>query len=108
MATITAQEPDGSQLVIEIEPRSHVALSAGCGYGPDPQWTHGVWRGRGWTEGTVYDLDDPANLIATQYSMLDHLGRATVNGQVGHGLFEHVCAGRHTPSGFADAMQMAP
>jgi hypothetical protein len=55
----------------------------------------------------VYDLDDPANLIATQYSMLDHLGRATVNGQVGYGLFEHVCAGRHAPSGFADGAQMA-
>lgn len=107
-ARITAREVDGTPFVVDIEPLDHVALSAGCGYGPDPQWTHGVWRGRGWTEGAVYDLQDPANLIATQYSMLDHLGRATVNGQTGYGLFEHVCAGRHAPSGFADATQMAP
>ena len=107
-ATITAQERDGTPFVVEIEPLGHVALSAGCGYGPDPQWTHGVWRGRGFTEGSVYDLHDPANFVATQFSMLDHLGRATVNGQVGHGLFEHVCAGRHTPSGFPDAVTMAP
>lgn len=107
-ARITAYEMDGTPFVIEIESLGHVALSAGCGYGPDPQWTHGVWRGRGWVEGAVYDLDDPANLIATQYSMLDHVGRATVDGKVGFGLFEHACAGRHLPSGFTDALQMAP
>ncbi|CAB4601220.1 unannotated protein [freshwater metagenome] len=107
-ATITAYEPDGTPLVVEIECLGHVALSAGCGYGPDPQWTHGVWRGRDWIEGAVYDLNDPANLIATQYGMLDHVGRATVNGQEGFGLFEHACAGRHTPSGFPDGGTMAP
>ena len=107
-ATITAYEPDGTPLVVEIECLGHVALSAGCGYGPDPQWTHGVWRGRDWIEGAVYDLNDPSNLIATQYGMLDHVGRATVNGQEGFGLFEHACAGRHTPSGFPDGATMAP
>lgn len=107
-ARISTTEADGTPFVIEIEPLNHVALSAGCGYGPDPQWTHGLWRGRGWTEGAVYDLDDPANLIATQYGMLDHLGRASVNGAVGYGLFEHACAGRHLPSGFVDGATMAP
>jgi len=107
-ARITAYEVDGSPFVIDIETINHVALSAGCGYGPDPQWTHGLWNGRGWTEGAVYDLNDPSNLIATQYAMLDHLAKATVNGKVGYGLFEHTCAGRHLPSGFTDGAQMAP
>ena len=39
-----------------------------------------MWRGRGFTEWAVYDLDEPANFVATRFSMLDHLGRATVNG----------------------------
>ncbi len=107
-ATITAFEPDGAPLVIEVDALGHVALSAGCGYGPDPQWTHGVWRGRNWVEGATYDLNDPSNLIATHYSILDHVGRARCNGAEGWGLFEHSTAGRHTPSGFADFTSVAP
>jgi hypothetical protein len=107
-ATITATNPDGSPLLVEVESLGHVALSAGCGYGPDPQWTHGLWKGRDWVEGATYDLNDPANLIATHYSILDHVGRAYVDGAEGFGLFEHSCAGRHTPSGFADFSSVAP
>jgi hypothetical protein len=110
-ATITAQAADGSPLVVEVECLGHVALSAGCGYGPDPQWTHGVWRGRDWIETATYDLtnqSDPGIMIATQYSILDHVGKATLDGKVGYGLFEHSCAGRHTPSGFANGGSMAP
>jgi hypothetical protein len=110
-ATITAQAADGSPLVVEVECLGHVALSAGCGYGPDPQWTHGVWRGRDWIETATYDLtdqSDPGILIATQYSILDHVGKATLDGKFGYGLFEHACAGRHTPSGFANGGSLAP
>lgn len=110
-ARISMRTPAGEDLVVDIECLGHVALSAGCGYGPDPQWTHGVWRGRNWAEGATYDLtrqDDPGILIATQYSILDHVGKATCNGDVGFGLFEHSIAGRHTPSGFADGSVMAP
>ena len=107
-ATVTATNPDGSPLVVEIESLGHVALAAGCGYGADPQWTHGQWRGRGWVEGAVYDLNDPANAMATSFGMLDHVGRATVDGQVGYGLFEHASIGRHDPSGFADFGSVAP
>lgn len=106
--TVTATNPDGSPFVVEYETLGHVALSAGCGYGNDPQWRHGVWKGRDWIESSVYDLNDPANTMATQFGMLDHVGRATVDGQVGYGLFEHATIGRHDPSGFADFAAVAP
>ena len=38
----------------------YVALHVGAGYGGDPDWSHGQWRGRGWVEGAVYDLADPS------------------------------------------------
>ena len=107
-ATVTATNPDGSPLVVELESLGYVALSAGCGYGADPQWTHGRWKGRDWIEGAVYDLNDPANAMATQFGMLDHVARATVDGQVGYGLLEHASIGRHVPSGFADMSSVAP
>ena len=75
------------------------------------QWdnTKGILgKGRDWIESSVYDLNDPANTMATQYGMLDHVGRATVDGQVGYGLFEHATIGRHDPSGFADFTSVAP
>ncbi|HEV2360181.1 MAG TPA: hypothetical protein VGS21_00620, partial [Acidimicrobiales bacterium] len=46
-------------LEIEIETLGHVALNAGPGYNGDPTWTHGSWRGRGWSERVDVDLSDP-------------------------------------------------
>jgi hypothetical protein len=42
------------------------------------------------------------------FSVVDHVGRATLDGQEGWGLFEHGCFGRHDPSGFADYGSVAP
>ena len=40
--------------------------------------------------------------------MIDHVGKATIDGQVGWGLFEHGTIGRHDPSGFTDFASVAP
>ena len=40
--------------------------------------------------------------------MIDHVGRATIDGQEGWGLFEHGCFGRHDPSGFTGYESVAP
>jgi hypothetical protein len=42
------------------------------------------------------------------WGVVDHAARATCNGQVGWGLFEHASIGRHNPSGFADWSAVAP
>lgn len=100
--TIAAVASDGSPLVIEVESRGFIALSSGLGYGNDPEWNHGRWIGRGTVQRseTDYSTMDATGLVA--FSMLDHVGRATIDGAEGFGLFEHMSVGRHDPSGFAD------
>ncbi|HWB66611.1 MAG TPA: hypothetical protein VG708_07275 [Mycobacteriales bacterium] len=101
-ARIELTEPDGRPLVMEVDTLGFVPLHVGCGYGGDPDWLHGQWRGRGWVESKVYDFADPDVIARTPFGVIDHVGRATCNGQVGWGLFEHGTFGRHAPSGFAD------
>jgi hypothetical protein len=101
-ATIRLTQPDGKPLEIEAETLGHVPLNCGSGYGNDPDWTHGQWRGRGWVEGAVCTLSDPAVSGRVPFAVVDHVGRATCDGVEGWGLFEHACVGAHAPSGFAD------
>jgi hypothetical protein len=49
-AVIHLTEPAAGRLTVEIETLGFVALNCGAGYGGDPDWGHGQWRGRGWVE----------------------------------------------------------
>ncbi len=53
-------------------------------------------------------MTDPAVLGRAPFGMIDHVGKATMNGDVGWGLFEHASFGRHDPSGFSGWESMAP
>lgn len=94
--------PGGEPLLVEIEPRGGIALHVGCGYGGDPTWGHGQWKGRDWSEAATYDLLSEEIRSRLPWGVTDHPARATCAGQVGWGLFEHASMGRHDPSGFAD------
>jgi hypothetical protein len=100
--------PAGEALLVEIEPLSHVALHVGCGYGGDSEWTHGQWKGRDWVSTSTYDFTDPEVAARAPWGVSDHVARATCNGEVGHGLFEHASMGRHDPTGFKDWFDLAP
>ena len=94
---------------VEVETLTAVSLNVGCGYGGDPEWTHGSWRGEGWVESAAYDLRDDAVRGRTAFSVVDHAARATTSdGDVGHGIFEHASMGRHDPTGFADWTSVQP
>ena len=99
---------DGKTHTLEIEPIVGIPLNVGCGYGADPDWTHGIWKGENWVEGSVYDYGDPAVSGRGAFSIVDHIACATFDGQVGWGIFEHGNIGKHEPSGFTDMMQVAP
>jgi hypothetical protein len=99
---------DGKTDTLEIEPLVGIPLNVGCGYGADPDWSHGLWKGESWLEGSVYDHQDPAVAGRAAFSISDHLARATFDGQTGWGIFEHGSIGRHDPSGFADLQSVAP
>lgn len=42
------------------------------------------------------------------FGVTDHSARFTLDGRVGHGIFEHGSFGRHDPSGFTDHTSVAP
>ncbi|WP_203336201.1 hypothetical protein [Nocardioides limicola] len=112
-ATVTCSTPAGETLVIEVTSELGVALHIGGGYGGDPDWNHGVWRGAGFTERVDYDLSDPAVNGRTMFGVIDHVGRAVLHGagadgMQGWGLFEHAALGRHDPTGFTDWFDLAP
>ena len=112
-ATIRCTTPEGKPLVLEVESRLAVPLHVGGGYGGDPDWIHGTWKGAGFAERVTYAMDDPAVQGRFMFGCVDHVGRALcsqggADGQEGFGLFEHFCIGRHDPSGFADFFALAP
>ncbi|WP_214401628.1 hypothetical protein [Pseudonocardia lacus] len=107
-ASIACTTPDGEPLVIEVEASMGVPLHIGAGYGGDPDWTHGTWRGEGFAERVTYDLTDDAVAARLPFGVVDHVARATCDGHEGWGLFEHAALGRHDPSGFPDWFAVAP
>lgn len=107
-ARIHLTTPKGEPLVVDIENLGFISLSHGAGYGGDPEWTHGEWRGENWSSSSVFDTTTPEFLSRLPYSTLDHVAKATIDGQVGWGMFEHAAMGRHDPSGFVGWVDMAP
>lgn len=107
-ATLRMAERGGKPVTVEIESLAHVALHVGAGYGGDPEWSHGQWRGRDWADGAVYDLTDPQIQARVPFGVIDHVARARCDGAEGWGLFEHASFGRHLPSGFDDWSSVAP
>jgi hypothetical protein len=101
-AVLHLTDPDGKPVVIEVDTLGFVVLHAGAGYGGDPDWGHGQWRGRAFAEGQEYDMNDPDIVARTPFGVIDHVGRAVCDGAEGWGLFEHGTFGRHDPSGFVD------
>ena len=113
-ATIACTEPDGTLFTLEVTSHGYMPLNAGSGYGGDPTWTHGAWRGRNWSERHETDHTDPDVSTMAPFGVIDHVGSARIVGAdgttvaEGWGLFEHATFGRHIPTGFADWSSLAP
>jgi hypothetical protein len=98
----------GKPVTVEVETLGFVALNCGAGYGGDPDWGHGQWRGQDWAQGVVVNLDDPQVAGRVPFGVVDHVARATCDGSEGWGMFEHGTFGRHEPSGFSGWESVAP
>jgi hypothetical protein len=111
-ARIGLRDRRGAPMELEVETLGSVVLHYGGGYGADPGWTHGSWRGRDWVEGVSYDMDDPEIVAMSTFGVIDHVARAVLRHpdgeREGWGLFEHGTFGRHDPSGFVDFGSVAP
>jgi hypothetical protein len=101
-ARIGLTAADGTPLTLDLETVTSLPLHVGAGYNGDPDWSHGRWMGREWSSSAVYDLTDPAVTARVPFGVIDHLARATLNGEEGWGMFEHASMGRHDPTGFKD------
>lgn len=112
-ATIDATRPDDTPVRFEVESKLAVPLHLGGGYGGDPDWLHGMWKGEKFTERRTYDMTDSAILARSSFGMIDHVNRTWCRDGdgdpvEGFGLYEHGVLGRHDPSGFPDWTTMAP
>ena len=110
---VTCTLPDGSPVTIEVESLLPVPIAVGGGYGGDPDWGHGVWKGEGFHERVTYDMNDPAVVGRVPFGLTDNVGRAVWHqeGQEpleGWGLYEHGVIGKHAPTGFTDWFVHAP
>jgi hypothetical protein len=100
-ARIHLTDPAGKPLTVDVQTLTSVPLHLGAGYSGD-DWSHGRWMGPGWSGSAVYDLTDPAVAGLVPFGVIDHVARASLDGEEGWGMFEHATIGRHDPSGFAD------
>ncbi|OEJ31082.1 hypothetical protein [Streptomyces subrutilus] len=108
-AVVHLTDPAGRKpLELGVQILASSPLAVGAGYPPAADWQHGTWQGRGWTDRRVYDLSDPTAHPMAAFGVTDHSARFTLDGRVGHGIFEHGSFGRHEPSGFADYSSVAP
>ncbi|MGW1890684.1 hypothetical protein ACWCP6_10575 [Streptomyces sp. NPDC002004] len=108
-ATVHLTDPHSRKpLELEVEVLASSPLAVGAGYPPADDWQHGTWHGPGWTDRRTYDLSDPAEHPLAAYGVTDHAARFTLDGRVGHGIFEHGSFGRHDPSGFTGFDSVAP
>lgn len=111
-ATLRCTSGTGETIEIEVSSLLAAPLHVGGGYGGDPDWTHGMWKGEKFVERVSYRLDDEAVRGRLMFGCTDHVGRAVLSEggaqHEGWGLFEHFCIGRHDPSGFTDFFDVAP
>ena len=56
---VTCVTPDGTPVTIEVESLLAVPIAVGGGYGGDPDWGHGQWKGADFAERLTYDMNDP-------------------------------------------------
>ncbi|MGZ9929761.1 hypothetical protein ACXNSR_07675 [Streptomyces sp. NC-S4] len=106
-AVVHLTDPSRKPLELGVEILNSSPLAVGAGYPPAGDWQHGTWQGRGWCDRRVYDLSDPAAHPMAAFGVTDHSARFTLDGRIGHGIFEHGSFGRHDPSGFADYSSVA-
>jgi hypothetical protein len=92
-ATLSFAPPGGQPFDVHVEPVLPLHLSP-AGYGGDPTWRHGGYKGPLTVEGLTLDPsreEDRRRLIG----LVDNLARFECEGSVGWGLFEVLVFGPH-------------
>jgi hypothetical protein len=111
--TLRGKTADRKTVEVELDLSPGIPLRLGCGYGTgaasgDDEWSHGRWMGESWSRVVTYDHTSAEVEALLPWGPIDHVARATCDGQVGHGIFEHGTVGRHVPTGMDDLTSVAP
>ena len=107
-ASITCTTPDGKPVQLEVESLLPVPIHVGGGYGGDPDWIHGQWKGPASPSGSPTTSPTRPSPAGSCSASSTTSAAPLCDGAEGWGLFEHGALGRHDPSGFADWFTLAP
>jgi hypothetical protein len=83
-ATVSA-----GKLELKVQPQVQIHLGVGTGYGFDAEWRHGKFMGDLVVQERQWDLGTEEGRAA-MWGIVDSSAQITLNGQVGHGLFEYM------------------
>ena len=75
-------------------------FAAACYTPIEPEWRHGMYQGDLEVQGREYVTAEIAPL--GQLTLVDHVGRFSYDGRVGHGLYEHAFIGPFEKYGMKD------
>ncbi|MDH3753857.1 MAG: hypothetical protein OEU32_08285 [Acidimicrobiia bacterium] len=106
LAGSTLRMPEAG-IEIECTPLLANYVAIGTGYGADDDWRHGMYHGPELVvQGRDFAVDEIKGL--GQYVLVDHVGRFSYDGLVGHGLYEHGFWGPFERYGLTDGAAVAP
>ena len=96
-----------SDLRIDVDVQLPNYLGLGTGYGVEQDWRHGMYQGDLVVQHKTYDVTSPDVQPMLPFGVVDSVARFDCGGDIGWGLFEFACVGRHEPSGFRELTDMA-
>ena len=83
---VSFPDAPGGALNVEITPMTHVYVMVGTGYGLEPDWKHGMYKGKLCVENLTLDMNADKDRM---FGLCDNAANVVVNGgDVGYGLFE--------------------
>jgi len=97
----------GGALDIEVTPLIESHIAVGTGYGPEPDWKHGMYQGpEVVVQGVSLDTERDADRF---FGIVDAASRfETNNGDVGYGLHEYMFLGEFPKYGLTGILDGAP
>ncbi len=85
-SVIRFPDAPGGPMEVKVTPLTHVWVMVGTGYGLEPDWKHGMYKGKMVEESFTLDMNDDKDRM---FGLNDNAARFEVNGEVGYGLFEY-------------------
>ncbi|GAB3319162.1 hypothetical protein [Haliea atlantica] len=98
-SVIRFPDAPGGPLEVAVTPLTHVWVMVGTGYGLEPDWKHGMYKGKEVVEHFSLDVEQDKERM---FGLVDNSARFELSsGEVGYGLFEYCFFGNFDRYGVA-------